>query len=277
MGDAYSAALSASYGSTPYTWTVTPNSGPLPLGLTLSARGLITGTPSQAGTFPILVQVTDGSTPSGTAQRALTLRVFPFTLSAYGTASIDGVLDPSEWAHAACRDFLVNLPGGGTTPGRMCAMNNTQNLFVSLRFARSAADPGNSFGLEFDNDNDGIAENGDDVFLVNPDIGFIDDYRTNLPPCPPGAPEAQCVPIDTATGGTNDGAGAFVNNGVESIYEMSHPLNSGEIEKDFARAGGNALGIYLQLVVDGTSTSWPGSFPTLTYTAHTLVTIPPIP
>src|SRR5207244_6177151 len=99
-------------------------------------------------------------------------------------------------------------------------------------------------GLEFDNDNDGIAENGDDVFLVNPDIGFIDDYRTNLPPCPPGGPEAQCGPMDTATGGTNDGAGAFVNNGVESIYEMSHPLNSGDAGHDFALHPGDAVGVW---------------------------------
>src|ERR1051326_4650636 len=99
VGDGYSAKLAASYGSTPYAWSLAPNSAPLPPGLSLSSEGLITGSPSQAGTYSIVVQVTDGV--GAIAQRGLSLRVFPFTLSAYGSAAIDGVLDPNEWAHAS--------------------------------------------------------------------------------------------------------------------------------------------------------------------------------
>jgi hypothetical protein len=104
-------------------------------------------------------------------------------------------------------EFQVNLPGGGTSPATFCAMNDIANLYVSLKFDRSVIDPGNTFALEFDYDRDGIMEEGDDVFLLNPDFGFTDGYRTMLSPCPPGA---ICGLLDTDGGGTNDGAGAFV-------------------------------------------------------------------
>src|SRR5439155_13251114 len=124
----------------------------------------------------------------------------------------DRVLSPGEWDHAACKDFAVSLPGGATTPGRLCAMNDTLNLHIALRFDHgSLTIDGNTFGAEFDNDNDGLAENGDDVYLVNPGVGFVDDFRTNLPPCPPGNAEASCGPADTDNGGTVDGLGAFVD------------------------------------------------------------------
>lgn len=70
---AYSATLSASGGSS-YVWSLT--SGTLPAGLTLSdtnsAQLKITGTPSEAGLFPITLSVTDGSS---SAERQLTLVV----------------------------------------------------------------------------------------------------------------------------------------------------------------------------------------------------------
>src|SRR5439155_13122542 len=74
--------------------------------------------------------------------------------------------------------------------------------------------------------------------------GFVDDYRTNLPPCPPGGPEAQCGPMDTETGGTVDGAGGFVDTAGVIVYEMSHPLNSGDAGHDFALHPGDAVGFF---------------------------------
>lgn len=43
------------------TKTFTLNSGTLPAGLTLSATGVLSGTPTQSGTFPITVKVVDGN------------------------------------------------------------------------------------------------------------------------------------------------------------------------------------------------------------------------
>src|SRR5207302_7335828 len=41
--------------------TFTINSGTLPAGITLSAAGVLSGTPTQTGSFPITVKVTDGN------------------------------------------------------------------------------------------------------------------------------------------------------------------------------------------------------------------------
>jgi hypothetical protein len=49
--------LAATGGTTPYTWSL--SSGTLPAGLTLSAAGVISGTPTTPGTYTITVKVTD--------------------------------------------------------------------------------------------------------------------------------------------------------------------------------------------------------------------------
>lgn len=69
-GSAYSATLSSSGGSS-YTYSLA--SGVLPSGLTLSANGVISGTPTAAGTFTFTISVTDQS--GRKADRQLTLEV----------------------------------------------------------------------------------------------------------------------------------------------------------------------------------------------------------
>ncbi len=64
VGVSYSAQLTASGGIPPYTWGVT--GGALPAGLSLSTGGLLSGTPSEYGTFNFTVTVTDGG---GAAQQ----------------------------------------------------------------------------------------------------------------------------------------------------------------------------------------------------------------
>lgn len=69
LGTAYTASLSASGGTTPYTWAIA-SGGDLPGGLSLAAStGTISGTPTTAGTFgPYVFTVTDakGATASTT-------------------------------------------------------------------------------------------------------------------------------------------------------------------------------------------------------------------
>lgn len=57
VGSSYSGTLNASGGIAPYTWTVI--SGALPPGLSLSTSGVISGTPTTAGTYNFTVQVID--------------------------------------------------------------------------------------------------------------------------------------------------------------------------------------------------------------------------
>ena len=71
VGTPYSNSLSEDGGTGPFTWTRT--SGSLPLGITLSSAGLLTGTPTQPGTNAFTVMVTDSAGNAGT--QTLTLNV----------------------------------------------------------------------------------------------------------------------------------------------------------------------------------------------------------
>src|ERR1051326_8270858 len=71
VGTAYFQQLMASGGVFPYTWSIT--SGALPQGLTLSATGRISGTPTASGQNFFTVQVTDSS--SATASKALSISI----------------------------------------------------------------------------------------------------------------------------------------------------------------------------------------------------------
>jgi hypothetical protein len=73
VGASYTAPLSASGGNGSYTWTVTG----LPAGLGLNpGANMITGTPTQAGSFQVTINVADTETPPQTASAVtLTLAV----------------------------------------------------------------------------------------------------------------------------------------------------------------------------------------------------------
>lgn len=72
----YAFALSATGGAAPYTWSA---SGGLPTGMSLSADGLLSGTPggSQGGKFNFVVRVTDSQGQSATANVSLTVGAPP--------------------------------------------------------------------------------------------------------------------------------------------------------------------------------------------------------
>ena len=91
VGVAYTAGLAASGGTAPYSWTST--SGSLPVGLSLSSNGVLTGTPSAAGSSDFTVQVTDSTTPTAhTATGPLSILV-----AGAGTAP-PPVLESPNWS-----------------------------------------------------------------------------------------------------------------------------------------------------------------------------------
>jgi hypothetical protein len=72
-GVAYSQTLTSSGGVGPYAFSVA--SGSLPTGLTLSSTGVLSGTPSAAGSFTVTVRATDANGCAST--RAYTITVVP--------------------------------------------------------------------------------------------------------------------------------------------------------------------------------------------------------
>jgi uncharacterized protein (TIGR03437 family) len=77
VGGQVSLTLSAAGGLNPYTWSPV---GQLPAGLNLTGAGLLSGAPSQAGSFVIPVQVADGQ--GFTAQATVRVNSFGITNSA---------------------------------------------------------------------------------------------------------------------------------------------------------------------------------------------------
>jgi hypothetical protein len=105
---AYSQTLSANNGTAPYHWAVT--NGTLPLGLTLSDGGVLSGTPTESGTFPFTVSVTETSWNQVASKNfsiivmnpvSITTSIFPNAQngSVYSQAlSATGGLAPYAWS-----------------------------------------------------------------------------------------------------------------------------------------------------------------------------------
>src|SRR5664280_1510634 len=83
----YDSQLMATGGTTPYTWSLT--SGALPPGLSLTAAtGVISGTPTTTGSYPITVQVTDSERTPVTATAAFTIMIDPTPTLQVTTSSL---------------------------------------------------------------------------------------------------------------------------------------------------------------------------------------------
>jgi Copper amine oxidase N-terminal domain./Fibronectin type III domain. len=70
VGSSYSAALTASGGTAPYTWSATG----LPAGLSISAAGVISGTPTAAGTSSVAATVYDSNDDSVSTSYSLVVK-----------------------------------------------------------------------------------------------------------------------------------------------------------------------------------------------------------
>ena len=103
VGGAYSDTLTATGGTAPYTWSV--NAGTLPPGITLSAAGVLSGTPTTTGSYPFTVNVTDAN--KGVATASITLVVTSAVTLTF-SAPPNGVIG------TAYSDTLTAT--GGTTP-----------------------------------------------------------------------------------------------------------------------------------------------------------------
>jgi hypothetical protein len=77
IGSAYTQTITASGGTSSYTYAVT--AGALPSGLTLSSAGVLSGTPASGGSFTFTITATDASTGSGpySGSRSYTVTIAP--------------------------------------------------------------------------------------------------------------------------------------------------------------------------------------------------------
>ena len=126
QNSAYSATLAAAGGTKPYRWSIT--SGALPAGLTLtSSPGLISGTPTQAGTFPITVQVQDSSSPAQIASRGFSIVTSP---SQQAPPQISASQTSVNVLTGGAASVMLRVTGT-PTPGVSCAVNGAGTVQLS--------------------------------------------------------------------------------------------------------------------------------------------------
>jgi len=117
QGTAYpSTQLIATGGTTPYAWTATG----LPTGLSLSSSGVLSGTPSQSGTFAPVFHVTDSSSTKQTASATLDIQI---ATSGGGGGTTSVTLSPSS--------LSFTQVVGGTSAMGLAGLTNTGTTTVT--------------------------------------------------------------------------------------------------------------------------------------------------
>lgn len=87
------------------------------------------------------------------------------SLSAFGTAAIDGILSPGEWDQAAQFGFFANRPateGGGSIRATVCEMNDGVNLYLAAKITRPSFGGDTTVAFSFDNHHAGVHQNEDE-------------------------------------------------------------------------------------------------------------------
>jgi len=122
----YNFTLSAIGGVGPYTWVV-PGLG-LPAGVTLSSAGVLSGTPSNTGTFAFQAQVTDSFTPTQTATRNFSLTVssgLTITTNTLATGAVGIAYSRTLTASGGTLPLTWGFGGGVFPPGLTLAADGT--------------------------------------------------------------------------------------------------------------------------------------------------------
>jgi Putative Ig domain len=145
-GAAYSQTIGTTGGTTPITFSVPASS--LPPGLTLSSAGILTGTPTGAGTFVFTVTASDAAGAS--VSRSYTLNIAPASFSKYvihivgqstvqaGTGLLftvqasDAYGDPlTSYSGPATINASLSPTSAGTFPGTVSINASGQGFFLA--------------------------------------------------------------------------------------------------------------------------------------------------
>jgi large repetitive protein len=158
-GTAFSQSLTATGGAAPYTYAL--QSGALPVGLSLSSGGVLSGTPTQRGIYTFSVRATDSTAPtaqfadkgySGTVQSpALSLAASTGT-AIQGVAfsqtlnTIGGVAPYSYLLETGTLPAGITLSSGGIFSGTTSAAPGS--FPVTIRVTDASTGPGQYFEVE---------------------------------------------------------------------------------------------------------------------------------
>jgi hypothetical protein len=200
VGRPYAVTLTASGGTTPYSWSVA--SGTLPEGLMLSADGMLTGTASIAGSYTFAIQVVDSSTTALSDTRQYTLTVIASPSG--GVTLVVSSLPPGRVG----RPYVGALhAAGGTAPYTYTVIAGELppglTLTASGRFTGTATAAGTfTFTVRVvDSSNPRLSSSRVFTITIRPanNAALLSISTNNLPPAHPNVPYSRQL---NASGGT---------------------------------------------------------------------------
>ena len=163
----------------------------------------------------------------------------PITIG-YDTATIDGTLSAGEWDNAAVWSVFSGAYAGST----FYMMNDDDNLYIALSVIDATLAIDDIMEVRFDNTNNDTIDVGDDELFLST-AGFTDTHFNGT---------SYGIPDNT------DGAGAVQGFGGFNVFEMMHPLASGD-PFDFNLSAGDTAGFCLRYFDDGSANSVTTNFP----------------
>jgi hypothetical protein len=199
INSAYSAALQASGGTAPYTWTVASGSS-LPSWLTLGGSGTswtLSGTPTTATAYNFSLTVKDSSSPAQSQTQALTLTVLSATACSSGNESVM----KGQYAfliHGYTNDGFLGVIGSFTADG-------SGNITAGYADTNSELVQGNGVGIT----SGAITTTGSSYTLGSDNRGcytivtpkYTFNGRFAISPTPSGSAQGTMVDLSyTATG-----------------------------------------------------------------------------
>jgi Putative Ig domain len=237
---AYSATLAASGGTSPYTWSLA--GGSLPAGVTLSAAGVISGTPTAYGISSFSVQATDSSSAPQSATAPLVLEISGGTLS-ITTASL-----PSGTEGVA---YSEQLSASGGIPPYTWSISDAVPIAAGLEFSAAGLLAGMPTGIS----------NTTPIFTVVDSGGTAASQALNLlvQPAPASIPDGSYAFI---FGGTSPQGTPTISNGI--AINGTFTVKSGAVLSGFFDVNTNTVPALIeQPISGGTFTAYANGLGTL--------------
>jgi hypothetical protein len=201
----YSQNLQANSGTLPYTWSLA-NGTLLPIGLSLSSTGVISGTPIVNGTFNFTVQVKDSSTPNPqTASANLSITINPgvtnnLRLNGNYAFSVRGF--DTNGLFVAAGSFFAD--GKGNISTGLTDINNTTTSLLSQTFSGTYS----------------IGQDGLGFMIFNLTAGGTRTFALSMM----ANGNANIIEFDDSTGGFINGSAR--NSGVLLLQDTSASVSS---------------------------------------------------